>query len=56
MVRSRGVLVMVPSRPRWLLNPEQRRLLYTAAALIAIALERLHFIAVAQAALVHMES
>ncbi|MBK6656993.1 MAG: DUF4118 domain-containing protein [Proteobacteria bacterium] len=55
-IRTRGVLVMVPSRPRWLLNPEQRRLLDTAAALIAIALERLHFIAVAQAALVHMES
>lgn len=55
-MRTRGVLVLVPRTTPWLLNPEQRRLLDTSAALIAIALERIHFITVAQDALVHMES
>jgi two-component system sensor histidine kinase KdpD len=55
-MRTRGVLVLVPRDAHWLLNPEQRRLLETSAALIAIALERIHFITVAQEALVHMES
>jgi two-component system sensor histidine kinase KdpD len=36
--------------------PEQRRLLETFAALIAIALERVHFVSVAQSTLVDMES
>ncbi len=55
-MRTRGVLVLVPRTARWQLNPEQRRLLETTAALIAIALERNHFITVAQEALVQMES
>ena len=55
-MRARGVLVLVPAASHWVLSPEQRRLLETSAALIAIALERIHFIAVAQNALVHMES
>ncbi len=55
-MRTRGVLVLVPRMARWQLNPEQQRLLETTAALIAIALERNHFISVAQEALVHMES
>jgi len=37
-------------------QPEQQRLLETSATLVAIAVERVHFIAVAQEALVHMES
>ena len=36
--------------------PEQRRLLETCAALIAIALERVHFVTVAQETLLGMES
>src|SRR6202042_1486496 len=36
--------------------PEQRQLLDTFAALIAIALERVHYVGVAQDALVRMES
>ena len=55
-MRTRGVLVVEPSNPRLLMIPEQRRLLDTCAALIAIALERVHFVAVAQRTLVDMES
>jgi two-component system sensor histidine kinase KdpD len=55
-MRTRGVLVVEPSNPRLLMIPEQRRLLETCAALIAIALERVHFVAVAQRTLVDMES
>ncbi|MES2742544.1 MAG: DUF4118 domain-containing protein [Pseudomonadota bacterium] len=58
-MRSRGVLALLPlPEPgrRWLLVPEQRRHLDTFAALAAIALERVHYIEVAQGALVQMES
>jgi len=55
-MRTRGVLVVEPSDARLLMIPEQRRLLETCAALIAIALERVHFVAVAQRTLVDMES
>lgn len=55
-MRTRGVLVLIPLSSNWLLNPDQRGLLDTAAALIALALERIHFIAVAQDSLVHMQS
>ncbi|MGA8031825.1 MAG: two-component system sensor histidine kinase KdpD [Casimicrobiaceae bacterium] len=55
-MRTRGVLVVEPSNPRLLMIPEQRRLLETCATLIAIALERVHFVAVAQRTLVDMES
>jgi two-component system sensor histidine kinase KdpD len=55
-VRTRGVLVVEPGNERVLLIPEQRRLLDTCAALIAIALERVHFVTVAQNTLVDMES
>ena len=55
-VRTRGVLVVEPSNARLLMIPEQRRLLETFAALIAIALERVHFVTVAQETLVDMES
>jgi len=55
-VRTRGVLVVEPDDAGTLMVPEQRRLLETCAALIAIALERVHFVAVAQRTLVDMES
>jgi two-component system sensor histidine kinase KdpD len=55
-MRTRGVLALAPRDRRWLLIPEQRRQLDTFAALAAIALERVHYIDVAQGALVQMES
>ncbi|HLX29603.1 MAG TPA: two-component system sensor histidine kinase KdpD [Casimicrobiaceae bacterium] len=55
-VRTRGVLVVEPADAGQLLIPEQRRLLETCAALIAIAFERVHFVTVAQNTLVEMES
>lgn len=55
-MRVRGVLVIEPSNPRLLMIPEQRRLLDTFAALVAIALERIHFVSVAQDTLIKMES
>lgn len=48
--------MIAPEQPRWLLTPEQRRLLDTFAALIAIALERVHFVTVARDTLVKMEA
>ena len=55
-MRVRGVLVVEPSKARLLMIPEQRRLLDTFAALVAIALERVHFVSVAQDTLIKMES
>lgn len=55
-MRIRGVLVVEPAQARSLLVPEQRRHLDTFALLIAIALERVHYVEVAQKALVQMES
>jgi two-component system, OmpR family, sensor histidine kinase KdpD len=55
-VRIRGVLALEPSVRRWLLIPEQRRQLETFCTLIAIAIERVHFVDVARDALVKMES
>jgi two-component system sensor histidine kinase KdpD len=55
-MRVRGVLVIEPESPRLLMIPEQRRLLDTFAALVAIALERIHFVSVAQDTLIKMES
>jgi two-component system sensor histidine kinase KdpD len=55
-MRTRGVLAIVPQSSRWILIPEQRQQFDTFAALAAIALERVHYIEVAQGALVHMES
>jgi len=55
-MRTRGVLAIAPDGGRWLPLPEQRQQLDTYAALAAIALERVHYIEVAQAALVNMES
>jgi two-component system sensor histidine kinase KdpD len=55
-MRARGVLAICPEEQRWILLPEQRQHLDTFAVLAAIALERIHYIEVAQNALVHMES
>lgn len=55
-MRTRGVLAIEPHGERWVLVPEQRRQLDALAALAAIALERVHYVEVAQAALVDMAS
>jgi len=54
--RPRGVLAVKARNRRLLRIPEQRQLLDTFAALIAIALERVHYVEVAQNAVVRMES
>ena len=55
-MRTRGVLAVKPPNKRWSLIPEQRRQLEAFAALIATALERVHYIEVAQAAMIKIES
>ncbi len=55
-MRVRGVLALEPRDPRLLMIPEQRRLLDTFARLIAIALERVHYVEVAQTTTLQMES
>ncbi|HOB45090.1 MAG TPA: two-component system sensor histidine kinase KdpD [Zoogloea sp.] len=55
-MRLRGVLALEMRNPARLLIPEQRRLLDTFASLIAIALERVHYVGVAQETTVQMES
>ena len=47
-VRIRGVMAIQPYKAHRLMTPEQRRLLDTCARLAAIALERVHFVEVAQ--------
>jgi two-component system sensor histidine kinase KdpD len=55
-MRLRGVLALEPRHPRRLMAPEQRRLLDTFARLIAISLERVHYVDVAQTTTLQMES
>jgi two-component system sensor histidine kinase KdpD len=55
-VQARGVLALRAKHRRLLKIPEQRQLLDTFAALIAIALERVHYVGIAQEAVVRMES
>jgi two-component system sensor histidine kinase KdpD len=55
-MRIRGVLALQPGQARWLLIPEQVQQLETLARQIAIALERVHYVEVAQSAVVQMES
>jgi len=55
-MRVRGVLAVQPRDPTRLIVPEQRRLLDTCASLLAISLERIHYIDVAQSTTVQMES
>jgi two-component system, OmpR family, sensor histidine kinase KdpD len=54
--QSRGVLAIRAQNRRLLRIPEQRQLLDTFAALVAIALERVHYVEIAQKALISMES
>ncbi len=55
-MRARGVLALQPDTKRLLLVPEQRQQLETFAALTAMALERVHYVEVAQKATVQIES
>jgi len=55
-MRVRGVLAVRPAHPRWLLIPEQIQQLETLARQIANALERVHYVDIAQTAVVEMES
>ncbi len=55
-MRTRGVLAIKAANRRLFMVPEQRRHLDTFAALVAIALERVHYVEVAQQALIRMES
>lgn len=55
-MRTRGLLAIQPENRHWMLIPEQRRQLDTFATLAAIALERVHYIEIAQGALIRMES
>ncbi len=55
-MRVRGVLALAPAQAHWLLIPEQAQQLETLARQIAIALERVHYVNVAQSAVVEMES
>ncbi|MDR3379912.1 DUF4118 domain-containing protein [Cupriavidus basilensis] len=54
-IRTRGVLAIQPADSALFDTPEDMRLLDACAAQIALALERVHFVEVAQDALVHME-
>ena len=55
-MRVRGVLAVQPRDASRLAEPEQRRLLETCGSLLAISLERIHYVNVAQATTVQMES
>ena len=55
-MRVRGVLAIMPAQPHWLLIPEQQQQLDTLARQIAIALERVHYVDIAQRAVVEMTS
>ena len=55
-MRMRGVLAVSADDPGRLAGPEQRRLLDTCASLLAISLERIHYVDVARTVTVQMES
>ena len=55
-MRTRGVLVLFPSKSPQMPTPEQERLLQTCAAQIALAIERVHYVDVAHGATLDMES
>jgi two-component system sensor histidine kinase KdpD len=54
--RTRGVLALVPEDVSEPVRPEQQWVLEAFAAQIALALERVHYVEIAQDALVNMES
>ncbi|MFH7041793.1 DUF4118 domain-containing protein [Paucibacter sp. JuS9] len=55
-MRTRGVLALRPSSSRSVMQPELRAQLETYGRIIAQALERVHYVEVAQQALVQIES
>lgn len=55
-MRTRGVLALVPDDAGQLADPEQQRMLDSCAAQIGLSLERVHYVEVAQDALLAMES
>ena len=55
-MRTRGVIAIQSPRMEELEIPEQRRMIDTLASQIALALERVHYVEIAQDALVSMES
>ena len=55
-MRTRGVLAIAPHDPHQVFQPEQQQLLDTFASQIALALERVHYVDVAQDALINMEA
>ncbi|MEX3791202.1 DUF4118 domain-containing protein [Paraburkholderia sp. BR14374] len=55
-MRTRGVLALLSAGMGEFATPEQRRMLDTFAAQIALALERVHYVEIAQDALISMES
>jgi two-component system sensor histidine kinase KdpD len=55
-MRVRGIVALALRNPQRLNVPEQRRLLDTFASLLAIALERIHYVDIAQKTTVQMES
>jgi len=55
-MRMRGVLAVGAGNAARLAGPEQRRLLDTCASLLAISLERIHYVDIAQTVTVQMES
>ncbi|HEY7987145.1 MAG TPA: two-component system sensor histidine kinase KdpD [Methylophilaceae bacterium] len=55
-MRVRGVFAFEAVSAEHVMTPEQRRLLETFARLIAIALERIHYVDIAQSTTVKMES
>jgi len=55
-MRTRGVLALMTAKADEFAVPEQQRLIDTFASQIALALERVHYVEIAQDALVSMES
>ena len=55
-MRTRGVLALITAHASELAVPEQQRMIDTFASQIALALERVHYVEIAQDALVNMES
>ncbi|MET3107283.1 two-component system sensor histidine kinase KdpD [Oxalobacteraceae bacterium GrIS 2.11] len=55
-MRTRGVLAIEPTNKRQIFQPEQQQLLNTFASQIALALERIHYVEVAQDALISIEA
>ena len=55
-MRTRGVLALQPEDGDWISMPEQQEHLNAFSTLAAIALERVHYVEVAQDTLVRMES